>query len=61
MDISADRSAAADPHVDLLGVLNHFDNFKRDVLAVQALEQSRAPAEEHGDEVNCWGTFAPIM
>jgi hypothetical protein len=38
--------------VDNLSSLDHFDSFKRDVLAVQALEHSRATAEQHGDEVN---------
>jgi hypothetical protein len=38
--------------VDRLSSLDLFDSFKLDVLAVQALEQSRAAAEQHGDEVN---------
>ena len=38
--------------MDRLCCLDHFDRFKRDVLAVQALEQSRAAAEQHGDEVD---------
>ena len=42
----------AEPHVDRLGSLNHFETFKRNVLAVQALEQARAAAEQHGDEVD---------
>ena len=42
----------AESRVDRLGSLNHFDNFKRNVFALQALEQSRAAAEQHGDEVN---------
>ena len=32
--------------------LDHFESFKRDVFAVQALEQSRAAPEQHRDEVN---------
>lgn len=42
----------AESQVDSLSSLDHFDSFKRDVLAVQALEQSRAAAEQHGDEMN---------
>jgi hypothetical protein len=42
----------AEAHVDSLGSLDHFDNFKRNVLAVQELKQSRAVAEQHGDKVN---------
>ena len=38
--------------MDRLGSLNRFDNFKRGVLALQALEQSRATAEHHRDEVD---------
>ena len=38
--------------MDRLSSLDHFDSFKRDVLAVQTLEQSRATAKQHGDEVN---------
>ncbi len=38
--------------MDRLGSLDHFYDFKRDVLAVQAIEQSCAAAEQHRDEVN---------
>jgi hypothetical protein len=38
--------------VDRIGSLNHFEYFKRNVLAIQALEQALAAAEQHRDEVN---------
>jgi hypothetical protein len=42
----------AEPQVDHLSSLDHFDNFKRDVLAVQVSEQWRTAAEQHRDKVN---------
>ena len=42
----------AEAHVDRLGGVDYFESFKRNVLAVQALEQACAVAEQHGDEVD---------
>src|SRR5215208_2579172 len=38
--------------MDRLGSSGHFCTFKRNVLTVQPLEQARAAAEQHGNEVD---------
>ena len=42
----------AEAQMNRLLCFDHFDRFKRDMLAAHVLVQSYAAAEQHGDEVN---------